>query len=151
MPRLDEAQPVEEGVAYTVTGSVQNVYASLVVLLGYAATFTRTGQWRDHARYEVGDGLVCGFRLEAEREGELDLVLYFGASVGSPVRTLFHGLFESFLAGRGLTVRRFEPLSAPGATRSTGRSCASSREAMSSSAAGAASGWLCPAPTRRSS
>jgi WD40 repeat protein len=109
-PVLDDEQPVEEGVAYTVRGAVQNVYASLVVLLGYTSQFTRTNQWRSHARYEVGDGLVCGFRLEAEREGELDLVLYFGANVGSPIRTLFQSLFESFLARRDLTVRRYEPV-----------------------------------------
>lgn len=110
-PALDDERPVEDGVAYTVIGAVQNVYASLVVLLGYTSQFTRTNQWRSQARYEVGDGLVCGFRLEAERDGELDLVLYFGAEVGAPIRTLFQSLFESFLARRDLTVRRYEPVS----------------------------------------
>jgi WD40 repeat protein/GTPase SAR1 family protein len=109
-PALDDEQPVDEGVAYTVSGAVQNVYASLVVLLGYTSQFTRTNQWRSHARYEVGDGLACGFRLEAERDGELDLVLYFGTTVGMPIRTLFQSLFESFLARRNLTVRRYEPV-----------------------------------------
>ena len=109
-PALDDEQPVDEGVAYTVSGAVQNVYASLVVLLGYTSQFTRSNQWRSHARYEVGDGLLCGFRLEAERDGELDLVLFFGTNVGTPIRTLFQSLFESFLARRDLTVRRYEPL-----------------------------------------
>jgi TIR domain len=106
----EEEAPVEEGVAYTVSGPTENVFASLVVLLGYTHTFTRTAQWHDNARYEVGDGLVCGFRLEAERDGELDFVLLFGPSVGAPVRTLFQGLFESFLARRNLTVLRLEPV-----------------------------------------
>ncbi|MGH4019545.1 MAG: TIR domain-containing protein [Pseudonocardiaceae bacterium] len=103
-------QPVEEGAAYTVSGAVGNVYASLVVLLGYTSTFTRTNQWHNHARYVVGDGLVCGLRVEAEREGELDFVLYFGATVGPPIRTLFQSLFESFLARRELTIRRYDVL-----------------------------------------
>jgi small GTP-binding protein len=107
-PDVPESQPIEEGVAYTVSGAVTNVYASLVVLLGYTSTFTRTNQWRDHARYVVGDDLVCGLRLEAEREGELDFVLYFGTTVGPPIRTLFQSLFESFLGRRELTVRRYE-------------------------------------------
>jgi small GTP-binding protein len=102
--------PTEDGVAYTVSGAVENVYASLVVLMGYTQTFTRTNQWRDHARYEVGTGHVCGFRLEAERAGEMDFVLYFGTTTPFPVRTLFQGLFESFLARRNLTVRRYEPV-----------------------------------------
>jgi small GTP-binding protein len=107
-PMVADEQPIEEGAAYTVSGAVENVYASLVVLLGYTSTFTRTNQWRDHARYVVGDGLVCGLRKEAEREGELDLVLYFGTTVGTPIRTLFQSLFETFLARRELTVRRYE-------------------------------------------
>ena len=108
-PAEDEAA-TEEGVAYTVSGPTENVFASLVVLLGYTHTFTRTAQWHNNARYEVGDQLVCGFRLEAERDGELDLVLGFGPQVGGPVRTLFQGLFESFLARRNLTVLRYEPV-----------------------------------------
>jgi GTPase SAR1 family protein len=109
-PLLEDEQATEDGAAYTVTGAVENVYASLVVLLGYTQTFTRTDQWRGHARYEVGERLICGFRQEAEREGELDFVLYFGRNVGRPVRTLFQGLFESFLARRNLSVFRFEPV-----------------------------------------
>lgn len=109
-PALEGEQKTEDGVAYTVNGAVENVYASLVVLLGYTQTFTRTDQWRNHARYEVGDGLICGFRQDAEREAELDLVLYFGTNVGQPVRSLFQGLFESFLARRNLSVFRYEPV-----------------------------------------
>jgi small GTP-binding protein len=106
----EEEQAIEDGVAYTVSGPTENVFASLVVLLGYTHTFTRTAQWQNNARYEVGDGLVCGFRQEAERDGELDFVLCFGPKVGLSVRTLFQGLFESFLARRNLTVLRYEPV-----------------------------------------
>ncbi len=109
-PLIADDAPTEDGVAYTVSGAIENVYASLVVLMGYTQTFTRTNQWRDHARYEVGTGHVCGFRLEAERAGELDFVLYFGTNTPAPVRTLFQSLFENFLARRNLTVRRFEPV-----------------------------------------
>jgi TIR domain-containing protein len=107
---LEEEAAVEDGVAYTVSGPAENVFASLVVLLGYTHTFTRTAQWHNNARYEVGDGLVCGFTQEAERDGELHIVLCFGPKVGPPVRTLFQGLFESFLARRNLTVMRYEPV-----------------------------------------
>jgi hypothetical protein len=109
-PPLENEAPTEDGVAYTVSGAVENVYASLVVLLGYTTTFTRTNQWHTHTRYEVGNSLVCGFRQDAERDGDLDFVLYFGTQVGGPVRTLFQSLFESFLARRNLTVMRYEPV-----------------------------------------
>jgi GTPase SAR1 family protein len=110
-PSIEEEPPLEDGVAYTVTGPVENVYASLVVLLGYTHTFTRTSQWKNQARYEVGNGMVCGFRQEGEGEGELQFVLSYGADVGAPIRTLFQSLFESFLARRNLTVVRYEPVS----------------------------------------
>jgi small GTP-binding protein len=108
-PPEDETA-TEDGVAYTVNGPTENVLASLVVLLGYTHTFTRTAQWHNNARYEVGNGLVCAFRQDAERDGELDFVLSFGPKVGPPVRTLFQGLFGSFLARRNLTVTRYEPV-----------------------------------------
>jgi len=107
---LDKDTATEDGASYTVTGPTENVFASLVVLLGYTHTFTRTAQWQKNARYEVGDGLVCGFRQEAERDGELDFVLCFAPNVGQLVCTLFQSLFESFLARRNLTVQRYEPV-----------------------------------------
>lgn len=109
-PTVKNPEPTEEGVAYTATGAVENVYASLVVLLGFTEVFTRTSQWRDQAEYVVGEDQICGFRQEAETEGELNFVLYFGTNVGDPIRTLYQGLFESFLARRDLTVLRFEPV-----------------------------------------
>lgn len=109
-PLVDEDNPTEDSVAYTISGAVENVYASLVVLLGYTQTFTRTNQSQNQARYEVGDGQTCGFRQEDERPGELDFILYFGTDTPVPVRTLFQSLFENFLARRNLTVRRFEPV-----------------------------------------
>ena len=107
---IKEDRASEEGAAYTVSGPTENVFASLVVLLGYTQTFTRTTQWQNNARYEVGEGLVCGFRQEAERDGELDFVLCFCPEVDPPVRTLVQGMFESFLARRNLTVMRYEPV-----------------------------------------
>jgi hypothetical protein len=40
----------------------------------------------------------------------MDLVLYFGTNVGKTIRTLFQGLFESFLTRRNLSVSRYEPV-----------------------------------------
>ena len=109
-PTPEQRETVEDGVSYTVSGAVEHVYSSLVVLLGYTPMFTRTDQWRKQSRYVFGDGLICGFRLDAERDGELDFVLFFGTNVDRPVRTLFQGLFESFLFRRNVNAYRFEPV-----------------------------------------
>jgi small GTP-binding protein len=111
-PLIDE-QPTIDGNAYTVSGATENVYAALVVLLGYTNTFTRTNQWRNNARYEMAGGHVCGFRMTDEREGEIDLLLYFGESAPPHARQLFQGLFETFLAARPVTVESFPPLFCP--------------------------------------
>lgn len=47
-PVVEDEVMTEEGAAYTVTGATENVYASLVVLLGYTHTFTRTSHWITH-------------------------------------------------------------------------------------------------------
>jgi hypothetical protein len=109
-PVLEDEQTTRDGVAYTVSGAVENVYASLVVLLGYTQTFTRTNQWQRQARYVMGDGSICGFRQEGDLDGELEFVLYFDTHVSKAGQKVFEGLFESFLARRNLTVFRYEPV-----------------------------------------
>ncbi|HET8773971.1 MAG TPA: TIR domain-containing protein [Thermoanaerobaculia bacterium] len=111
-PPLEDLR-VTEGTAYTATGATENVYASLVVLLGYTNTFTRTNQWRNQAQYEMGAGQISGFRLTEEREGEIDLVLYFGESTAPSTRQLFQGLFEKFLLVRDVEVQIFPPIECP--------------------------------------
>jgi len=106
---LDEEKPVEEATAYMVSGAVENVFASLVVLLGYTQTFTRTQQWLDNARYEVSNSSVCGFRQETARDGELDFTLCF--SKAAPRRV-------------GISSRACSRTSSPGGTSPC---CATSR------------------------
>jgi small GTP-binding protein len=112
-PQLGADEDMVEDVSYSVEGAVENVYAALVVLLGYTSVFTRTDQWQNQAQYELGQGDVCGFRQIAERGGELELVLYYGPKTGQPTRLLFQGLFEKFLTSRRVSVTRYPPLTCP--------------------------------------
>jgi small GTP-binding protein len=112
-PVLDEDVELIEDTSYTVTGAVENIYATLVVLLGYTNTFTRTNQWQNQAQYEALPGEICGFRQEEEHEGESEFVLYYGARTPSPARLLFQGLFESFLSRRLVAVARIPPVACP--------------------------------------
>jgi small GTP-binding protein len=105
-----ENEPTVDDVAYTVSGASENTYASLVVLMGYTNAFLRSDQWHNQARYEFEGGLVCGFRRTGERDGEIDFVLFYGPTVGQPIRALFQGLFENFLARKNVTVHRFAPI-----------------------------------------
>jgi small GTP-binding protein len=110
-PLLEEVETVDD-VSYRVTGAVENVYAALVVQLGYTRNFTRTNQWQNQAEYETARGDVCGFRQVEEREGEAELVLYY-AEEKAGARLLFQGLFEEFLRGRDVSVTKFPPVPCP--------------------------------------
>ncbi|HEV3468375.1 MAG TPA: GTP-binding protein [Pyrinomonadaceae bacterium] len=110
-PQLAEVETADD-FSYLVSGAVENVYAALVVQLGYTNTFTRTNQWHNQAEYETAKGDVCGFRQVDEREGEIELVLYY-AKERAGARLLFQGLFEEFLRGRDVTVTKFPPVGCP--------------------------------------
>jgi len=111
-PLLEDVEIVDD-VSYQVAGAVENVYAALVVLLGYTNTFTRTHQWQNQAQYEMGRGEVFGFRQVAERENQSELVLYYGTQVPPHARLLFQGLFETFLRARDVTVTKYTPVDCP--------------------------------------
>ncbi len=102
-----------EGASYQVKGAVENVYASLVVLLGYTNTFIRTHQWQNQAQYELGEGEICGFQQTNNQNGEIELVLYYGEGTPESVRLIFRGLFERFLSRRELEISRYQPVICP--------------------------------------
>ena len=102
--------PSTEGISYLVRGRVENLYASLVVLLGYTSSFTRINQWQNQAQYEMGEGEICGFRLIEDREGEIDLVLYYGDQLPASGRVKFQELVEQFLYKRDVEVTPFPPV-----------------------------------------
>ncbi|MCP4701058.1 MAG: GTP-binding protein [Gammaproteobacteria bacterium] len=108
-PLMDEIEFLDD-VSYLARGRVENVYAALVVLLGYTRTFIRINQWQNQALYEMGEGEICGFRLIKEHEDELELVLYYSVTMPEYGRTLFQNLFEKFLYQREVEVTRFPPV-----------------------------------------
>jgi small GTP-binding protein len=101
---------VDEDISYTVSGAVENVYAALVVLLGYTNTFTRTHQWKNQAQYELGNEEICGFRQVDAGGGSIELILYYGTTTPERVKLLFQGLFETFLIRRDLNIVRYRPV-----------------------------------------
>ena len=109
-PAVLESLRMVEDAYYIATGAVENTYAALVVLLGYTNTFARTEQWYYEARYEIGPGDVCGFRLVTETEGRIELLLYFSETANELSRAVFKALFEKFLGSRRIALSRYDPL-----------------------------------------
>ena len=110
-PHSNAENATVDDYSYTVAGSTENIYATLVVLLGYTNVFTRTEQWQDQAQYEVDSGDICGFRQLEERESEIDLLIYYSQTVSPESRQLFRALFERFLSRQSVTVIRYPPVS----------------------------------------
>jgi small GTP-binding protein len=107
---LKDDLPATDDISYVVRGRVENLYASLVVLLGYTPSFMRINQWQNQAQYEMGAGEVCGFRMIEEREGEIELVLYYDDKMPVKGREKYQELFEQFLYQRDVDVTRFPPV-----------------------------------------
>ena len=110
---LDDKFEYLDDVSYIVRGRVENIYASLVVLLGYTSMFMRINQWQNQAQYEMGISEICGFRLIEDREGELELVLYYSSAMPDYGRSLFKGLFEKFIYQRDVEITRVPPVFCP--------------------------------------
>jgi small GTP-binding protein len=110
---LQDDLPSTDDISYVVRGRVENLYASLVVLLGYTPSFNRINQWQNQAQYEMGEGEICGFRLIEDREGEIEVVLYYGDRLPPRGRTQFQELFERLLYQRDVEVTRFPPVACP--------------------------------------
>jgi len=115
-PLQDDLSATDD-ISYVVRGRVENLYASLVVLLGYTPSFTRINQWQNQAQYEMGENEICGFRLIEDREGEIEVVLYYSDRLPQYGRMQFQELFEQFLYQRDVEVTRFPPVNCPNGHR----------------------------------
>lgn len=121
-PRLTASVDLVDDITYIVTGQVENVYAALVVLLGYSPTFQRINQWHKQAQYERARGEICGFKLANDEHGELELVLYHGKATPDYVRLRFQGLFEEILHARNVMAHKYAPVVCPKCGRQQARS-----------------------------
>lgn len=111
-PKDEDITPVE-GASYHVKGAVENVYASLVVLLGYTNTFVRINQWQNQAQYVLGEGEICGFQQSDYHAGEIELVLYYDEKTPESTKLLFRGMFERFLSRHDLEIARYQAVFCP--------------------------------------
>lgn len=109
-PKLTDGGQVEEGASYTIRGNTDHLFSTLVVSLAYTNMFSKAKHWHDLARYEMHDGLSCGFRIDDEREGELDLSIFFDGMADHPSRTVFQAFVESLLVRRNLSFVRYDPV-----------------------------------------
>ena len=93
----DSLAQTQDGTSYMVRGSVENLYARMVVLLSYTPSFTRVNHWQNQSQYVTAEGSICGFKMIEDHEVEIEFVLYYGNHTPAQERENFQILFERFL------------------------------------------------------
>jgi small GTP-binding protein len=104
MPPLEEDPVVE--VEFTFEGPVENLYTTLVVKLYYGGIFRIKKLWKNAAEFLNARGLVCGFQLQNEGEGQGTLRVFYAEGVRDDDKALFLKIVADHFREKRVEVRR---------------------------------------------
>lgn len=91
-------------VAYQFSGSIETIYASLVVRLTHSEYFQREDQWKNVAEFSR-DKKRLGFSLKQIEEGTGELGIYFYPGISDPDRILFIFFITDHLRTKGIHIQ----------------------------------------------
>lgn len=95
---------LEDDLTYQVSGTIDNLYSSLVIQLSKTDRLTRTAFWRDEVRFQTNGMMMCGVRVRGVGAGGLELTLFYGHETSSSVRAWFRGVVETILQRPNVSV-----------------------------------------------
>ncbi len=98
-----EIRPRTE-VAYRFSGSIEMIYASLVVRLTYTDYFRREDQWKYAAEFSR-DGEHLGFSMHQIEEGTGELEIYFYPGISEFDRVTFIRFVTDHLRTKGIDIQ----------------------------------------------
>jgi len=101
-PAPSEAHPKTE-VAYRFSGSIETIYASLVVRLSYTEHFRREDHWRYAVEFSR-DGVRLGFSMRQIEEGTGELEIYFHPGISEFDRVSFIRFVTDHLRTKGIDI-----------------------------------------------
>jgi len=111
----DETHPRTE-VAYRFSGSIETIYASLVVRLSYTDYFRREDQWKYAVEFSC-DGNRLGFSMRQIEEGTGELEIYFQPGVSDFDRVTFIRFVTDHLRTKGIDIQEQIRLYCPNCTK----------------------------------
>jgi WD40 repeat protein/GTPase SAR1 family protein/predicted phosphodiesterase len=111
----EQSHPRTE-VAYRFSGSIETIYASLVVRLNYTDFFRREDQWKYAVEFSRG-GHRLGFSMRQVEEGTGELEIYFQPGVNEFDRVTFIRFITEHLRAKGMDIQEQIRLYCPGCTR----------------------------------
>jgi len=91
-------------VTYQISGSIEAIYASLVVRLSYTDYFHREDQWRYAAEFSH-NGHRLGFTMQEVEEGTGELGIYFHPGVSEFDRVTFIRFITDHLQTEGIAIQ----------------------------------------------
>jgi len=97
-----------ELVTYQVSGSLDEMYATLVVKLRYTAVFTTDDKWlwRFAADFRTQANKKVGFKMEKKDEGKAEIVVYCDPGVPEETKATFIRYIHNHLQGKDPNVTR---------------------------------------------
>jgi predicted MPP superfamily phosphohydrolase len=101
-PAPIEAHPPTE-VTYQFSGSVEMIYASLVVRLSYTDYFQREAQWKYAVEF-LRDEIRLGFAMNQIEEGTGELEIYFFPGINDFDRVTFIRFITDHLRIKGIDI-----------------------------------------------
>ena len=102
-PPPAEEHPRTE-VAYRFSGSIETIYASLVVRLSYTDYFRREDQWKYAVEFSR-DGNRLGFSMRQVEEGTGELEIYFQPGISEFDRVTFIRFVTDHLRAKGIDIQ----------------------------------------------
>jgi WD40 repeat protein len=102
--RNPDAAPPPTEVAYRFSGSIETIYASLVVRLSYTHDFQREDQWKYAVEYSRR-GVRLGFAIQQVEEGTGELDIYFYPGLSDFDRVTFIRFVTDHLRAKGIDIR----------------------------------------------
>jgi small GTP-binding protein len=97
--RPDIPQPKRRDVVYRFAGSVEEIYATLIVRLSYCGSFTRRELWKNAAEFTDMLGNTCGITLDGSAGGQGVLSTFFDERTSDATKALFlHFMYEHLKA-----------------------------------------------------
>jgi small GTP-binding protein len=102
-PAPPEAHPRTE-VAYRFSGSIETIYASLVVRLSYTNYFQREDQWKYAVEFSR-DRQRLGFSMQQVEEGTGELEIYFDTGISDSDRITFIRFVTDHLRTKGIDIQ----------------------------------------------
>lgn len=110
----DEGHPRPE-VAYRFSGSIETIYASLVVRLSYTDYFRREDQWKYAVEFSRNSNRL-GFLMRQVEEGTGDLEIYFQSGISAFDRVTFIRFITEHLRSKGIDIKEQIRLYCPNCT-----------------------------------